>query len=144
MEYQQNSDTPFPFGWCPPEVLLSRKYSNASDVWAFGVTLWELFSCGENPYAGMNRQEVLEYIGKERLKKPKNCSEEIYKIMRKCWEYDAAKRSNWLVLADALQDCKFPIATAIMPSTMHGYGFVDTKVGHGYIVINDVYVKSLI
>jgi hypothetical protein len=87
----------------------------------------------------------LEYIGKEeRLSKPKNCLEEIYKIMRSCWEYEAAKRPNWLVLADALQDCKFPIVTAIKPSTEYQYGFVDTKVGHEYIFINDVYVKSLI
>uniref|UniRef100_A0A914E007 receptor protein-tyrosine kinase n=1 Tax=Acrobeloides nanus TaxID=290746 RepID=A0A914E007_9BILA len=138
MEYHQKTDTPFPFAWCPPEVLLSRKYSNASDVWAFGVTLWELFSYGEHPYAGMSSQEVLEDIGKERLKKPKNCLEEIYKIMRSCWEYDAAKRSHWLVLADALQDCKFPIVIAIKPSTMYAYGSVETKVGFEYIVINDV------
>uniref|UniRef100_A0A914EGG6 receptor protein-tyrosine kinase n=1 Tax=Acrobeloides nanus TaxID=290746 RepID=A0A914EGG6_9BILA len=138
MEYEQNSNTPFPFAWCPPEVL-SRKYSNASDVWAFGVTLWELFSYGEDPYTGMNRQEVLEYIEKERLRKPKNCSKEIYKIIRSCWEYDAVKRSNWLILGDALQDCKFPIVTAIKLSAVYRYGS-----GYEYIVINDVYVKSLI
>uniref|UniRef100_A0A914DW47 receptor protein-tyrosine kinase n=1 Tax=Acrobeloides nanus TaxID=290746 RepID=A0A914DW47_9BILA len=132
MEYEQNSNTPFPFAWCPPEVL-SRKYSNASDVWAFGVTLWELFSYGEDPYTGMNRQEVLEYIEKERLRKPKNCSKEIYKIIRSCWEYNAAKRSNWLILGDALQDCKFPIVTAIKPSTVYRYGS-----GYEYIFINDV------
>jgi hypothetical protein len=86
--------------------------------------------------------QVLEYIGKERLPKPKNCSEEIYKIIRSCWEDNAAKRSNWLVLADALQDCKFPIATAIKPSNVYRYGSVETKVGHEYIFINEVYVKS--
>uniref|UniRef100_A0A914E731 receptor protein-tyrosine kinase n=2 Tax=Acrobeloides nanus TaxID=290746 RepID=A0A914E731_9BILA len=138
MKYHQSSNTPFPFAWCPPEVLLSRRYSNASDVWAFGVTLWELFSCGEDPYTGMNRQEVLEYIGKERLPKTKNCSKEIYKIIRSCWEYDTAKRSNWLILADALQDCKFSIVTAIEQSIVYRYGSFEIKVGHEYIVINDV------
>jgi serine/threonine protein kinase len=52
-----------PFSWCPPESLSRRQFSHQSDVWAFGVLLWELYTYGEEPWAGYRAADVSDTLG---------------------------------------------------------------------------------
>ena len=61
-----------PFPWCAPESLKTRQFSHASDTWMFGVTLWEMFTFGEEPWIGLNGSQILKKIDRdgERLHQP--------------------------------------------------------------------------
>src|SRR4051812_35751092 len=58
--YYQSNDKTIPYRWCAPEIFDQGVYTAKSDVWAFGVMLWELFSYGAMPYAGITNAEVVE------------------------------------------------------------------------------------
>jgi len=72
-----------PFPWCAPESLKSRLFTNASDVWMFGVTLWEMLSFGEDPWVGLNGSEILKKIDRdgERLAQPEACPQSYYQLL---------------------------------------------------------------
>ncbi|ULT84038.1 hypothetical protein L5515_018838 [Caenorhabditis briggsae] len=76
-----------PLKWMAPESLSSYEYSFKSDVWSYGVLLWELFSLGEVPYAEVQTTELLTtHRSGKRLLKPEYCPDEIYDVMRSCWQ----------------------------------------------------------
>ncbi|CAO4386651.1 unnamed protein product [Caenorhabditis nigoni] len=76
-----------PLKWMAPESLSSYEYSFKSDVWSYGVLLWELFSLGEVPYAEVQTTELLTtHRSGKRLLKPDYCPDEIYDVMRSCWQ----------------------------------------------------------
>eukprot|EP00878_Enallax_costatus_P019537 GHUV01020612.1.p1 GENE.GHUV01020612.1~~GHUV01020612.1.p1 ORF type:complete len:741 (+),score=196.55 GHUV01020612.1:582-2804(+) len=82
-----------PVRWCSPEVLSHQAWSKASDVWAFGVTLWEVFADGTEPYAALTDQEVTQIVlVGGRLPKPPRCPREVYSLMIRCWAADPADR----------------------------------------------------
>jgi serine/threonine protein kinase len=69
-----------------PEVFVNGQYTSKSDVWSFGVVMWEIFEKGAKPYGWMSTNEVVEQVQKgTRLKKPSNCSDEVFEIMTQCW-----------------------------------------------------------
>lgn len=72
-----------PFPWCPPESLKARQFSHASDAWMWGVTVWEMFTFGEEPWIGLNGSQILTKIDKEgeRLHHPPACPTHLYSIM---------------------------------------------------------------
>uniref|UniRef100_F6RPL0 Tyrosine-protein kinase n=1 Tax=Xenopus tropicalis TaxID=8364 RepID=F6RPL0_XENTR len=85
-----------PVKWTAPEALNYGRYSSESDVWSFGVLLWEAFSLGSVPYATMSNQQTREIIEQGiRLLVPDNCPDEVYSLMLRCWEYDPKKRPNF-------------------------------------------------
>ena len=70
----------------PSEVLKSQKYSPASDVWAYGVLLWEIFTDAELPYGELSDKEVtLNVCQGARLPQPKGCPDSVYALMLECW-----------------------------------------------------------
>ncbi|EFP09724.1 CRE-KIN-9 protein [Caenorhabditis remanei] len=76
-----------PLKWMAPESLSSYEYSFKSDVWSYGVLLWELFSLGEVPYGEVQTTELLQtHRSGKRLLKPEYCPDEIYDVMRSCWQ----------------------------------------------------------
>jgi serine/threonine protein kinase len=83
---------------CAPEVIGKTKYSSKADVWSFGVVMWECFSQGEIPrLCSVDKEELKQityfYLEKGgRLESPAGCHEEVYGLMRKCWEWEADKR----------------------------------------------------
>eukprot|EP00775_Hariotina_reticulata_P013512 gene13512-13637_t len=82
--------------WAAPEVLLRQEWSQASDVWAFGVTAWEIFSNGSEPYAAQSDKEVLEVVlSGQRLARPPRCPREMYALMLRCWASDPAERPTF-------------------------------------------------
>lgn len=93
-----------PFAWCAPESLKSRQFSHASDAWMFGVSLWEMFTFGQEPWLGFNGSQILHKIDieGERLSKPEYCPTDIYQLMLQCWAHKPADRPSFLALKDFL------------------------------------------
>lgn len=100
--YKASAGGRWPVKWYAPESINYGTFSSASDVWSYAVTLWEMFSKGDQPYGNMTGAQVITYIedAKGRLQKPADCPEKVYKIMCKCWEYDKDDRPtfHWLHL----------------------------------------------
>lgn len=85
-----------PVKWTAPEALNYGRYSSESDVWSFGILLWEAFSLGAVPYTAMSNQQTREAIEQGiRLPAPEMCPDDIYKLMLRCWEYEPRKRPNF-------------------------------------------------
>ncbi|XP_063305002.1 tyrosine-protein kinase Fes/Fps [Pelobates fuscus] len=92
-----------PVKWTAPEALNYGRYTSESDVWSFGILLWEAFTLGAVPYATMTNQQTREAIEQGiRLQSPEMCPEEIYKLMMQCWEYDPRKRPSFSVVHQEL------------------------------------------
>ncbi|XP_074865574.1 tyrosine-protein kinase ITK/TSK isoform X2 [Carettochelys insculpta] len=85
-QYTSSTGTKFPVKWSAPEVFSYSNYSTKSDVWSFGVLMWEVFSEGKIPYENRTNAEVVEEINAGlRLYKPKLASKAIYELMSSCW-----------------------------------------------------------
>ncbi|KAK6046866.1 hypothetical protein COOONC_15627 [Cooperia oncophora] len=86
-----------PIAWCAPECINFLKFTSASDVWSFGVTLWEMFSYGEMPWQGKTGAEILNLIDQQRkhLDRPTACPEDMYTLMEECWNYAPIKRPTF-------------------------------------------------
>ncbi|XP_015216713.2 activated CDC42 kinase 1 isoform X2 [Lepisosteus oculatus] len=93
-----------PFAWCAPESLKTRTFSHASDTWMFGVTLWEMFTYGQEPWLGLNGSQILHKIDKEgeRLSKPEDCPQDIYNVMLQCWAQKPDDRPTFVALREFL------------------------------------------
>lgn len=86
--YRATQGGRWPIKWYAPESYNFGTFSHASDVWSFGVTLWEMFSFGMQPYGELRGAEVIQLVERgERLSQPPQCPDEVYKIMKRCWEY---------------------------------------------------------
>ncbi|CAI4228531.1 unnamed protein product [Auanema sp. JU1783] len=124
-----------PFSWCPPESLKQRKFSHASDVWAFGVTVWELFSYGEEPWIGCRALDVLKLLDKgERLKKPDYCSDQIYDIISLCWNVHPDRRPKFTQLKGFLQEAQFNMAEVRELHMDSGENAMSIQIGDKIIV----------
>ncbi|XP_067443578.1 receptor tyrosine-protein kinase erbB-3a isoform X1 [Thunnus thynnus] len=90
-----------PIKWMALESILFRRYTHQSDVWSYGVTIWEMMSCGAEPYAAMRPQEVPDLLEKgERLSQPQICTIDVYMVMVKCWMIDENVRPTFKELAN--------------------------------------------
>uniref|UniRef100_A0A8D0C969 Tyrosine-protein kinase n=1 Tax=Scleropages formosus TaxID=113540 RepID=A0A8D0C969_SCLFO len=93
-----------PVKWTAPEALKKEKFSTRSDVWSYGVLLWETFSYGRQPYPKMSLKEVKEKVEQGyRMEAPENCPTRIYALMRTCWEMDPGKRPSFHKLREKLE-----------------------------------------
>ena len=106
-----------PFPWCAPESLKSRQFSHASDTWMFGVTLWEMFSFGEEPWIGLNGSQILRKIDREgeRLHQPDACPNDIYQILCQCWAKIPTDRPTFEALKDYLMETAPPVVKVVHP-----------------------------
>ncbi|XP_041777291.1 uncharacterized protein LOC121596425 isoform X1 [Anopheles merus] len=98
--YLKKSKDRVPVKWMAPESLADHIYTTKSDVWAFGVLCWELITLGASPYPGIPPQNLYNLLKQGyRMECPKNCSEEIYGIVRLCWADDPKQRPSFKHLA---------------------------------------------
>ncbi|XP_050650567.1 tyrosine-protein kinase Fer isoform X3 [Macaca thibetana thibetana] len=94
--YSSSGLKQIPIKWTAPEALNYGRYSSESDVWSFGILLWETFSLGVCPYPGMTNQQAREQVERGyRMSAPQNCPEDIFKIMMKCWDYKPENRPKF-------------------------------------------------
>ncbi|KAG6441774.1 tyrosine-protein kinase Fer isoform X2 [Manduca sexta] len=85
-----------PIKWTAPEALNFGKYTSLCDVWSYGVLMWEIFSKGDTPYAGMSNSRAREKIDTGyRMPAPESCPEDVYALMLRCWEYEPEKRPHF-------------------------------------------------
>ncbi|XP_077164416.1 tyrosine-protein kinase BTK [Paroedura picta] len=104
-DYISSMGSKFPVRWSPPEVLLYSKFSSKSDVWAFGVLMWEVYSLGKMPYERFTNSETTDHVTKGlRLYRPQLASERVYSIMYSCWHEKAEERPTFQVLLGNILD----------------------------------------
>ncbi|XP_045204192.2 tyrosine-protein kinase Tec-like isoform X1 [Mercenaria mercenaria] len=103
-EYTSSTGTKFPVKWAPPEVLSFTRFSSKSDVWAFGVLMWEIFTCGQMPYDQMRNADVVDFVctANKRLPKPEASPQRTYQIMMDCWKKDPDRRPGFRDLGRTL------------------------------------------
>uniref|UniRef100_A0A665X5R7 Tyrosine kinase, non-receptor, 2a n=1 Tax=Echeneis naucrates TaxID=173247 RepID=A0A665X5R7_ECHNA len=103
-QYIMEEGHKIPFPWCAPESLKSRTFSHASDTWMFGVTLWEMFTHGQEPWLGLNGSQILHKVDveAERLCKPDDCPQDVYNVMLQCWSPKPEDRPTFIALRDFL------------------------------------------
>ncbi|XP_072238096.1 ephrin type-A receptor 2a [Leuresthes tenuis] len=92
-----------PIRWTAPEAIAYRKFTSASDVWSFGIVMWEVMACGERPYWDMSNHEVMKAINEAfRLPAPMDCPSAIYQLMLQCWQHDRSKRPRFSDIVNIL------------------------------------------
>lgn len=92
-----------PVRWTAPEAIAFRKFTSASDVWSFGIVVWEVMSYGERPYWNWSNQDVIKSIEKGyRLPAPMDCPETIYQLMLDCWQKERTHRPVFLSIVKTL------------------------------------------
>ncbi|XP_015126879.1 tyrosine-protein kinase Shark [Diachasma alloeum] len=97
--YRATQGGKWPIKWYAPESYNFGTFSHASDVWSFGVTLWEMFSYGEQPYGDRRGVDVIQLVEKgERLQKPEDCPDHIHEVMKRCWSYAPQDRPTFCEL----------------------------------------------
>nr|XP_057911058.1 tyrosine-protein kinase ABL1 isoform X2 [Doryrhamphus excisus] len=94
--YTAHAGAKFPIKWTAPESLAYNKFSIKSDVWAFGVLLWEIATYGMSPYPGIDLSQVYELLEKDyRMDRPEGCPEKVYELMRACWRWNPLERPSF-------------------------------------------------
>ncbi|XP_016062645.1 PREDICTED: fibroblast growth factor receptor 2 isoform X12 [Miniopterus natalensis] len=101
--YKKTTNGRLPVKWMAPEALFDRVYTHQSDVWSFGVLMWEIFTLGGSPYPGIPVEELFKLLKEgHRMDKPANCTNELYMMMRDCWHAVPAQRPTFKQLVEDL------------------------------------------
>ncbi|XP_047139612.1 tyrosine-protein kinase CSK isoform X1 [Hydra vulgaris] len=100
---QELASGKFPVKWTAPEAIEQKIFSTKSDVWSFGILLWEIFSFGRNPYPRVPLDELLTKIKSNyRMECPEKCPPFVYQLMLKCWDADPSRRPSFKQLHNEL------------------------------------------
>ncbi|KFV86218.1 Tyrosine-protein kinase SYK [Struthio camelus australis] len=109
--YKAQSHGKWPVKWYAPECMNFYKFSSKSDVWSFGVLMWEAFSYGQKPYKGMKGGEVAQMIERgERMERPEGCPTEVYDLMKLCWTYNVDDRPGFVAVELRLRNYYYDIS----------------------------------
>ncbi|XP_034100680.2 tyrosine-protein kinase transmembrane receptor Ror [Drosophila albomicans] len=102
--YRVQSKSLLPVRWMPSESILYGKFTTESDIWSFGVVLWEIYSYGMQPYSGYSNPEVIHLIrSRQLLSCPENCPTAVYSLMIECWHEQAVKRPTFADISHRLR-----------------------------------------
>ncbi|XP_042886460.1 vascular endothelial growth factor receptor 2-like isoform X4 [Penaeus japonicus] len=126
--YMKKGHELLPLKWMSVEAIRDRLFSVQSDVWSYGVTLWELFTLGSTPYPAvkMNMDFVTYLQEGNRMDKPKYANQEIYNLLLDCWNADPGTRPTFGMCAERL-------GALMLPTVREGY----TKLNHYYVSMNE-------
>nr|KAF6398659.1 spleen associated tyrosine kinase [Molossus molossus] len=108
--YKAQTHGKWPVKWYAPECINYYKFSSKSDVWSFGVLMWEAFSYGQKPYRGMKGSDVSAMLEKgERMGCPVGCPREMYELMNLCWTYDVENRPGFVAVELRLRNYYYDV-----------------------------------
>ncbi|XP_069460668.1 insulin receptor-related protein [Ambystoma mexicanum] len=103
--YRKGGKGLLPVRWMSPESLKDGIFTPHSDVWSFGVVLWEIATLAEQPYQGMSNEQVLHFvIDNGILEKPENCEEKLHELMRWCWQQNPKQRPTFIQVVESIQE----------------------------------------
>lgn len=103
--YKGDDQDAIPVRWMPLESILYNKYTVESDVWAYGVCLWEIFSFALQPYFGMTHEEVVKFLKDGNvLACPDNTPRCVYDLMRQCWHHQPSERPNFRIIYQTIDN----------------------------------------
>ncbi|XP_069733795.1 fibroblast growth factor receptor 1 isoform X2 [Phaenicophaeus curvirostris] len=131
--YKKTTNGRLPVKWMAPEALFDRIYTHQSDVWSFGVLLWEIFTLGGSPYPGVPVEELFKLLKEgHRMDKPSNCTNELYMMMRDCWHAVPSQRPTFKQLVEDLDRIVAMTSNQeyldlSMPLDQYSPGFPDTR-----------------
>uniref|UniRef100_A0A8C8BWV1 Protein kinase domain-containing protein n=1 Tax=Oncorhynchus tshawytscha TaxID=74940 RepID=A0A8C8BWV1_ONCTS len=106
--YVMTAHRRIPFAWCAPESLRVGSFTHSSDVWMFGVILWEMFTYCEEPWRGLSGRQILWRVELEgqRMERPPDCPQELYSVMRKCWACTPSNRPTFSQLTTLVAEAQ--------------------------------------
>ncbi|XP_062511962.1 fibroblast growth factor receptor 2-like isoform X2 [Corticium candelabrum] len=104
--FRDQSQTVMPVRWMSPEVMLDKVHCQATDVWSFGIVLWETATFGGTPYPGISVEQLYDLLTKNsyRMSCPVNCPPKLHDIMLWCWHADKTQRPTFSALVEQLSD----------------------------------------
>ncbi|XP_048380831.1 tyrosine-protein kinase Mer-like [Stegostoma tigrinum] len=103
--YRQKAVSKMPVKWMAIESMAESIYTTKSDVWSFGVTMWEIVTRGKTPYPGIQNHEIYDYLHQgNRLKQPPDCLDKLYHLMFSCWFLNPEQRPTFAELRSLLQE----------------------------------------
>ncbi|XP_065332955.1 focal adhesion kinase 1 isoform X5 [Cloeon dipterum] len=103
--YYKASKGKLPIKWMAPESINFRRFTTASDVWMFGVCMWEILMLGVKPFQGVKNNDVIGKIENgERLALPADCPPRLYSLMSQCWSYEPSKRPTFKEIREVLNE----------------------------------------
>ncbi|XP_036623346.1 tyrosine-protein kinase ZAP-70 isoform X1 [Trichosurus vulpecula] len=110
--YTARSAGKWPLKWYAPECINYRKFSSRSDVWSYGVTMWEAFTFGQKPYKKMKGPEVIKFIEEgKRMDCPPECPPDMYTLMTDCWIYKWEDRPSFSDVEQRIRTYYYSLAT---------------------------------
>ncbi|XP_050342193.1 vascular endothelial growth factor receptor 1 isoform X7 [Nymphalis io] len=102
-EYKKQENSPLPVKWLAIECMTDRIFSTQSDVWSFGIVLWELFSLAKTPYPNVSPTSLVQWLSDgHRLDKPQYADNKLYDVMLRCWQQKPTARPNFSQLQEIL------------------------------------------
>lgn len=107
--YRKGTKGLLPVRWMPPESLRDGVYSSSSDVFSFGIVLWEMATLASQPYQGLSNEQVLRFvIDGGIMERPDNCPEVLHRLMHRCWHHRPSARPSFLDIIAYLESLAEP------------------------------------
>ncbi|XP_060614199.2 insulin receptor-related protein [Anolis sagrei] len=103
--YRKSGKGLLPVRWMSPEALKDGLFNTHSDIWSFGVVLWEIATLAEQPYQGMSNEQVLHFVMDNGvLEKPENCPEKLHELMTWCWRQNPRLRPSFIQILESIKE----------------------------------------
>ncbi|KAJ8418968.1 hypothetical protein AAFF_G00004670 [Aldrovandia affinis] len=119
--YKARTAGKWPLKWYAPECINYHKFSSKSDVWSFGITMWEAFSFGGKPYKKMKGPEVTGFIESgKRMDCPAGCPDQMYTLMKDCWIYKHEERPDFAKVEEQMRTYYYSISKKTPPEEKAG------------------------
>uniref|UniRef100_A0A8C1PIL7 Tyrosine-protein kinase n=1 Tax=Cyprinus carpio TaxID=7962 RepID=A0A8C1PIL7_CYPCA len=135
--YTAHAGAKFPIKWTAPESLAYNTFSIKSDVWAFGVLLWEIATYGMSPYPGIDLSQVYDLLEKGyRMEQPEGCPPKVYELMRACWQWSPLDRPSFAEIHQAFEtmfhdsNISEEVAEELCKTASGGQGGLAHTLGH--------------